>query len=120
MAPDKHYLEGILTKLSTQTHIDTPCHKQVTSKAQEALKYLIERRDFWSQQNPDYTGTGSRRMLRYAALRVFMKKFPKKSQIFFKMGCPALGIRVAFLKQPDALPGQAPKKNKNYIFLNNF
>jgi hypothetical protein len=24
------------------------------------------------------------------------------------------------LKQPDALPGQAPQKNKNYIFLNYF
>jgi hypothetical protein len=37
-----------------------------------------------------------------------------------KMGCPALGIWVAFLKQPDALPGRAPPKNKNYIFLNYF
>jgi hypothetical protein len=36
------------------------------------------------------------------------------------MGCPALGIWVAFLKQPDALPGQAPPKNKNDIFLNYF
>jgi hypothetical protein len=33
----------------------------------------------------------------------------------YKMGCPALGIWVAFLKQPDALTGRAPKKNKNYI-----
>jgi hypothetical protein len=37
-----------------------------------------------------------------------------------KMGCPALGIWVAFLKQLHALPVQAPQKNKNYIFLNNF
>jgi hypothetical protein len=36
------------------------------------------------------------------------------------MGCPALGIWVAFLKQPDALPVRAPKKNKNYIFLTTF
>jgi hypothetical protein len=36
------------------------------------------------------------------------------------MGCPALGIWVAFLKQPDALPGRAPQKNKNDIFLNYF
>jgi hypothetical protein len=36
------------------------------------------------------------------------------------MGCPALGIWVAFLKQLDALPGQAHPKNKNYIFLNYF
>jgi hypothetical protein len=27
-----------------------------------------------------------------------------------KMGCPALGIWVGFLKQP-ALPGEAPQKN---------
>jgi hypothetical protein len=26
------------------------------------------------------------------------------------MGCPALGVWVAFLKQPDALPGRAPPK----------
>jgi hypothetical protein len=36
------------------------------------------------------------------------------------MGCPALGIWVAFLKQPDALPGRAPQKNKKLIFLNYF
>jgi CDP-diglyceride synthetase len=29
-----------------------------------------------------------------------------------QMGCPALGIWVAFLKQPDALPGRAPQKIK--------
>jgi hypothetical protein len=34
----------------------------------------------------------------------------------FKMGCPALGIWVAFLKQPDALPGRAPQQ-KNYIYF---
>jgi hypothetical protein len=32
------------------------------------------------------------------------------------MGCPALGIWVAFLKQPVALPGREPQKNKNKIF----
>jgi hypothetical protein len=36
------------------------------------------------------------------------------------MGCPALGIWVAFLKQHDAMPGRAPPKNKNDIFLNYF
>jgi hypothetical protein len=30
------------------------------------------------------------------------------------MGCPALGVWVAFLKQPDALP--SPQKIKKYIF----
>jgi hypothetical protein len=47
-------------------------------------------------------------------------KLSKKSKKFQKsqMGCPALGIWVGFLKQPDALPGRAPQKNKNYIFLN--
>jgi hypothetical protein len=35
----------------------------------------------------------------------------------YKMGCPAFGIWVAFFKQPDALPGRAPQKNKKlYIF----
>jgi hypothetical protein len=37
-----------------------------------------------------------------------------------QMGCPALGIWVAFLKQPDALPARAHPKNKNYIVLNYF
>jgi hypothetical protein len=37
-----------------------------------------------------------------------------------QMGCPALGIWVAFLKQPDALPGRAPQKIKINIFLNYF
>jgi hypothetical protein len=26
------------------------------------------------------------------------------------MGCSAMGVWVAFFKQPDALPGRAPKK----------
>jgi hypothetical protein len=34
-----------------------------------------------------------------------------------KMGCPALGVLVAFFKQPDALPGRAPQINKRYIFF---
>jgi hypothetical protein len=29
-----------------------------------------------------------------------------------QMGCPALGVSVAFLKQP-ALPGEAPQTKKN-------
>jgi hypothetical protein len=46
---------------------------------------------------------------------------PLKMKIMkLKMGCPALGIWVAFLKQPDALPGRVPQKNKNNIFLNYF
>jgi hypothetical protein len=28
----------------------------------------------------------------------------------FEMGCPALGVSVAFLKQPDAVPDRAPLK----------
>jgi hypothetical protein len=48
-------------------------------------------------------------------LLLFKKKFSS-----LKMGCPALGIWVAFLTQPDALPGRAPPKNKNYIFFNYF
>jgi hypothetical protein len=36
-----------------------------------------------------------------------------------KMGCPALGIWVGFLKQP-ALPGEAPQnKNSSKNFLKN-
>jgi hypothetical protein len=32
--------------------------------------------------------------------------------MFHQMGCPALGISVAFFKQP-ALPGEAPQTKKN-------
>jgi hypothetical protein len=41
--------------------------------------------------------------LQISANHVFKKKI--------KMGCPALGVSVAFLKQPDAVPGRAPLKN---------
>jgi hypothetical protein len=34
----------------------------------------------------------------------------KKLKNLVFMGCPALGIWVGFLKQPDALPGRAPQK----------
>jgi hypothetical protein len=47
---------------------------------------------------------------------VFQKieKFPNQSIFdnFSQMGCPALGISVAFLKQP-ALPGEAPQTKIN-------
>jgi hypothetical protein len=33
-----------------------------------------------------------------------------------QMGCPALGIWVAFLKQPDALPGRATQLIKIIYF----
>jgi hypothetical protein len=36
------------------------------------------------------------------------------------MGCPTLGIWVAFLKQPDALPGRAPQKIKIIYFWTTF
>jgi hypothetical protein len=39
-------------------------------------------------------------------------KFAKNAKI---LGCPAWGFR-----SPDAVPGRAPQKNKNYIFLNYF
>jgi hypothetical protein len=42
---------------------------------------------------------------------------------FLERRCQALGIWVAILKQPDALPGRAPKKMKYiyiYLLLNHF
>ena len=54
LASDKYYLEGILTKLSTQTTLKTEARSKIKKEAQGALNYLIERRDFWAQQNPDY------------------------------------------------------------------
>jgi hypothetical protein len=44
------------------------------------------------------------------------QNFPKQLKISIsktvKMGCPALGIWVGFLKQP-ALPGEAPQKKNS-------
>ena len=54
LAGDKTYLESILEKLSVQTTLETSATKRVKVQAENALNYLIERRDFWSQQNPDY------------------------------------------------------------------
>ena len=53
-AGDKNYLESILEKLSVQTTLESKATKRVTDQTENALNYLIERRDFWSQQNPDY------------------------------------------------------------------
>jgi hypothetical protein len=36
------------------------------------------------------------------------------------MGCPALGIWVAFLKQPDALPAERTQKIKIIYLLTTF
>jgi hypothetical protein len=42
-------------------------------------------------------------------------KYHKTHYFMAAMGCPALGIWVAVFKQPDALPGRAPKKNKKKL-----
>lgn len=54
LAPDKSYLESILEKLSFQTTLETAAKRKVKKEAENALNYLIERREFWAQQNPDY------------------------------------------------------------------
>jgi hypothetical protein len=59
--------------------------------------------------------TGIRRCLFLKMFEIFRnlffsKFFEKKLSLFLKMGCPALGVSVAFLKQPDAVPGRAPLK----------
>ena len=40
--------------MSFQTTLETSATKRVKVQAENALNYLIERRDFWAQQNPDY------------------------------------------------------------------
>ena len=61
LAVDKHYLQGIIEKVSpTQKKskpkkIDNnPATALIVSEAQDALDFLEERREFWSTQNPDY------------------------------------------------------------------
>lgn len=43
-----------MSKLSIQTTLETSAKKKVKREAENALNYLIERREFWAQQNPDY------------------------------------------------------------------
>ena len=58
MASDKLYLETVLEKLDAQTTLNTSAKKKVKNEAENALSYLVERREFWAQQNPDYPGIG--------------------------------------------------------------
>ena len=55
LASDKFYLEDVLDKLDENKHLNNihGCGK-VRGKIRDTLGYLNERRDFWSQQNPDY------------------------------------------------------------------
>ena len=64
LAVDKHYLESIIEKVSprqekskhsaSRLNNATLATKLIVYEAQTALHFLEERREFWSQQNPDY------------------------------------------------------------------
>lgn len=61
LALDKQYLEGIIKKVSSTKNksmsMETNKHlvtQSIVSEAQNALGFLQDRRDFWSQQKPDY------------------------------------------------------------------
>ena len=63
LASDKQYLEGIIKKINrTNPKTKTTSHdvrKQlvshaIVSEAENALGFLQDRREFWSQQKPDY------------------------------------------------------------------
>jgi hypothetical protein len=51
----------------------------------------------------------------YAVNYYIVQRF-KQFKFKIKWDVQLWGFKVAFLKQPDALPGRAPPKNKNYIF----
>ena len=61
LASDKQYLEGIIKKISLpkskSSTTETNKHsvtQSIVSEAQNALGFLQDRREFWSQQKPDY------------------------------------------------------------------
>ena len=61
LAPDKRYLEGMIKKLSApsgRSKIKGPttnlATKSILNEAEKALGFLEDRREFWSQQKPDY------------------------------------------------------------------
>ena len=64
LAADKHYLESIIVKVSprpeksktgnTKLATTNLATKKIVYEAQTALNFLEERREFWSQQIPDY------------------------------------------------------------------
>ena len=61
LAYDKQYLEGIIKKLSPtknkgmiSNNNNNLATKLILKEAETALEFLKERREFWSQQKPDY------------------------------------------------------------------
>ena len=55
LASDKFYLEDVLDKLGEHTILNnTHGCENVRGKIGDTLVYLNERREFWSQQNPNY------------------------------------------------------------------
>ena len=61
LASDKQYLEGIIKKISLPKSKSMPMEankhlatQSIVSEAQNALGFLQDRREFWSQQKPDY------------------------------------------------------------------
>ena len=64
LAADKYYLESIIEKVapaptksksnkSNSASINSVATNLIVNEAQTALNFLEERREFWSQQNPD-------------------------------------------------------------------
>ena len=47
-----------MEKLDAQKTLDNSAKRKVKNEAENALTYLIERREFWAQQNPDYPVAG--------------------------------------------------------------
>ena len=63
LASDKQYLEGIIKKINKTspktktTSLEVKKHlvtQSIVSEAEGALGFLRDRREFWSQQKPDY------------------------------------------------------------------
>ena len=61
LAKDKHYLEGLIKKVSPSNNkavvnngSSNLATKVILNEAETALEFLKDRREFWSQQKPDY------------------------------------------------------------------
>ena len=92
LASDKYYLEGLIKKISlpnkskaASSGVDTNLATQlIVSEAGNALGFLQDRREFWSQQKPDYPSKTKEKMettpAKWNAVQNRVK--PKKPNIF--------------------------------------
>jgi len=100
LAPDKFFLEQMVKKLSLLDHLKTPVQDTVLQEVQkkkflhvgliemffklqatETLGFLIDRRDFWSQQNPDHYEENSKTYAVHPSWKELIRKIVKQQDV---------------------------------------